>query len=140
MVGQREALRLFGCEVFDPEGQRIGIVGQLFLDERTEHPAWITVQTGLFGTNESFVPLEGAAFDGDTLTVAVLKDVVRLAPRVSLDQGDLPPDQEQALYLYYGMEHGVTPADGCAPGGSGETGGEYVEAVRLRLRRWAAAT
>ncbi|GAA2815042.1 PRC-barrel domain-containing protein [Saccharopolyspora taberi] len=112
MIGQREALRLFGCEVFDPEGHRIGIVGQLFLDDRTEQPVWITVQTGLFGTNESFVPLRGAAFDGDTLTVAVRKAAVRHAPRVPLDDGDLPPKQEQALYLYYGIAYADDPRFG----------------------------
>lgn len=135
MLGQREALRLFGCEVFDPRGQRIGIVGQLFVDDETEQPAWVTVQTGLFGTNESFVPLEGAAFDGDTLTVAVLKDTVREAPRVSLDQGDLLAEQEYALYRYYGIAYGVTPGEGAA-----EPAPEYVEAVRQRLRRWVAFT
>ncbi|MCX2728710.1 PRC-barrel domain-containing protein [Saccharopolyspora sp. NFXS83] len=152
MIGQREALHLFGCEVFDPAGHRIGIVGQLFLDEATEQPAWITVQTGLFGTNESFVPLDGAAFDGDTLTVSVLKETVRQAPHVRLDDGDLMLEQEHALYLYYGIEYGVTPAepepvrqgDGATasadPAEQGELPPEYVEAVRLKLRRWVAAT
>ena len=140
MIGQREALRLFGCEVFDPEGQRIGIVGQLFLDDRTEQPAWVTVQTGLFGTNESFVPLEGAAFDGDTLTVAVHKDAVRQAPNVTLYQGDLLLEQERALYLHYGMEHGVTPADTGVAEDASQPSSEYVEEVRLRLRRWMTAT
>lgn len=119
------------------DGHRIGIVGQLFLDDFTEQPAWITVQTGLFGTNESFVPLEAAAFDGDTLTVAVTKDAVRQAPRVALDEGDLPPDQERALYLYYGVTYGVTPE---SPDEEPEVSAEYVEAVRLRLRRWVAAS
>ncbi len=144
MIGQREALRLFGCEVFDPDGQRIGIVGQLFLDEPTDQPAWVTVQTGLFGTNESFVPLEGAAFDGDTLTVAVRREAVRHAPHVSLDQGDLLLHQEQALYLYYGIAYGVTPNEKDLPEdpseGVSELTPEYVDAVRLRLRRWVATT
>ena len=147
MIGQREALRLFGCEVFDPAGQRVGIVGQLFLDDATEQPAWITVQTGLFGTNESFVPLDGAAFDGDTLTVSVLKETVRQAPRVTLEQGDLLLEQEHALYLYYGLEYGVAPAGGerqadsvPAEDSAAELPEEYVEAVRLKLRRWVAAT
>lgn len=135
MIGQREALRMFGCEVYDPAGHRMGIVGQLFVEDDTEQPAWITVQTGLFGTNESFVPLAGAAFDGDTLTVAVDREAVRLAPRVLLDQGDLPPGQERALYLHYGLACGVTP-----DGSAGELEPEYAEAVRLRLRRWVAAT
>ncbi|GAB3287805.1 PRC-barrel domain-containing protein [Parasphingorhabdus pacifica] len=135
MIGQREALRLFGCEVFDPCGQRIGIVGQLFLEEDTEQPAWVTVQTGLFGTNESFVPLEGAAFDGDTLTVAVFKDAVREAPRVSLEQGDLLQEHEYALYRYYGITYGLAPDDN-----SSEPAAEYVAAVRRRMRRWVVAT
>ncbi|MDA3629215.1 PRC-barrel domain-containing protein [Saccharopolyspora oryzae] len=135
MIGQREALRLFGCEVFDPAGHRIGIVGQLFIEDDTEQPAWVTVQTGLFGTNESFVPLDGAAFDGDTLTVAVGREAVRLAPRVDLVKGDLPLAQERALYLHYGMTYGVAP-----DGAGDEIEPEYVEAVRLRLRRWVAAT
>lgn len=135
MIGQREALRLFGCEVFDPAGQRIGIVGELFLDEETEQPAWVTVQTGLFGTNESFVPLEGAAFDGDTLTVSVDKETVRQAPRVVLHQGDLLLEHEHALYRYYGVAYGLAPADYSA-----EPPAEYVAAVRRRLRRWAVTT
>lgn len=138
MIGQREALRMFGCEVFDPAGQRIGIVGQLFIDDDTEQPAWITVQTGLFGTNESFVPLDGAAFDGDTLTVSVGKDAVRQAPRVDLEKGDLPLATERALFLYYGMTYGVEPQPG--DGETAQSGDEYVESVRLRLRRWVAAT
>ncbi|TDD10657.1 PRC-barrel domain containing protein [Saccharopolyspora terrae] len=137
MIGQREALRMFGCEVFDPAGQRIGIVGQLFIDDDTEQPAWITVQTGLFGTNESFVPLDGAAFDGDTVTVSVGKEAVRQAPRVDLDKGDLPLATERALYRYYGMTYGVDPE---SVDGDSEQSDEYVESVRLRLRRWVAAT
>ncbi|MDA3644894.1 PRC-barrel domain-containing protein [Saccharopolyspora indica] len=131
MIGQREALRMFGCEVFDPAGHRMGIVGQLFVDDDTEQPAWVTVQTGLFGTNESFVPLAGAAFDGDALTVAVDREAVRSAPRILLDQGDLPPAQERELCLHYGLA-----PDGCAD--DPET--EHAEAARLRVRRWAAAT
>lgn len=140
MIGQREALRLVGCEAFDPQGHRIGVVGQIFLDDSTEEPAWIGVETGLFGTNESFVPLDGAAFDGDTVTVAVSKEMVRNAPAVLLDHGDLALEHVRALYLHYGREHDVSmPADMAARYPIEPTP-EYVEAVRLTLRRWAAAT
>ncbi|WP_433870522.1 PRC-barrel domain-containing protein [Saccharopolyspora sp. CA-218241] len=100
-IGQREALRMYGCEVLDPAGLRIGIVGDLFLDDSTEEPAWITVQTGLFGTNETFVPLDGAAFDGARVTVAVSRDVVRRAPFVDTERGDLLQEQEDALQHHY---------------------------------------
>lgn len=146
MIGQREALRLFGCEVFDPDGQRIGIVGRLFLEEGTEQPLWVTIQTGLFGTNESLVPLEGAAFDGDTLTVAVLKETVRQSPPVPSGQGDLLPSQEKALYVHYGARCGLPPESVDPPAESPEKPSEktpalaqeYVDAVRLRLRRRVA--
>lgn len=144
MIGQREALRLAGCEAFDPRGNRIGIVGQIFVDAETEQPEWITVQTGLFGTNESFVPLEGAAFDGDTLTVAVPREVVRQAPRVVLEQGDLDPEQEMRLYLHYGVESGLVPEEVGVPTAaatsSARKAGEYMQAVRMRLRRFVAAS
>ncbi len=145
MIGQSEALRLYGCEVFDPAGHRAGIVGQLFLDARTEQPTWIAVQTGLFGTNESFVPLDGAAFDGDTLTVAVSKSAVRRAPRMDLSAGDLTLAQERVLYLYYGRSHGLVPRqretepvlDAHIDSDSAR---EYVVQVQVRLRRLSAVT
>lgn len=127
MIGQREALRLPGCAVVDPHGHRLGIVGQVFLDELTEQPEWVTVETGLYGTNESFVPLAGATFDDGTLTVAVPKDTVRLVPRVVLDQGDLPSEQVRALYGYYGSCSGITPT-------GREEDDDYAAAVRLSLR------
>ncbi|MGJ7905847.1 PRC-barrel domain-containing protein [Actinopolyspora sp. H202] len=144
MIGQREALRLTGCETFDPRGSRIGVVGRVLVDDDTEQPAWITVQTGLFGTNESFVPLAGAAFDGDTLTVAVDRETVRRAPRVALEDGDLEAEQETKLYAHYGMRYGVNTPESVlpfeeTPRHSAVTEGGQVRAIRTRLRRWAAA-
>ncbi|NYH78850.1 hypothetical protein FHR84_002175 [Actinopolyspora biskrensis] len=139
MIGQREALRLAGCDTFDPRGHRLGVIGRILVDADTEQPVWATVQTGLFGTNESLVPLEGAAFDGDTLTVAVARESVRNAPCVPLSEGDLEAEQERELYLHYGMERGARPrAPEPAVGdtaGSAETVVSYVRAVRSRLRR-----
>ncbi|PRW62490.1 PRC-barrel domain-containing protein [Actinopolyspora mortivallis] len=143
MIGQREALRLTGCDAFDPKGHRLGVVGRMFVDADTEQPVWITVQTGLFGTNESYVPLEGAAFDGDTLTVAVDRESVRTAPCVPLREGDLDPEQEMELYLHYGMEYGVWPEEelsGRQAPYSSETALSYVRAVRSRLRRLVVVT
>lgn len=143
MIGQREALRLAGCDAFDPRGLRLGVVGRILVDADTEQPAWATVQTGLFGTNESLVPLEGAAFDGDTLTVAVARESVRNAPCVPLPEGDLEAEQERELYLHYGMEDGVRPR-GPEPAlgnaaGSADVVVSYVRAVSSRLRRLVAS-
>ncbi|MEJ7704363.1 MAG: PRC-barrel domain-containing protein [Geodermatophilaceae bacterium] len=60
---------------------KIGKVSQVYLDDTSGQPKWVTVNTGLFGTKESFVPLEQASFSGGALSVPVTKDQVKDAPR-----------------------------------------------------------
>jgi hypothetical protein len=135
MIGQQDALRLFGRAVVDPMGRRVGIVGQLFVDDRTEQPAWITVETGVFGTNVRLVPLDGAAFDGTTLTVAVPRKTVRQAPRVALHQGNLPAEAQQALARHYGHDHGSLPEDARVSGESRGRSHHDVDSFgRIRTR------
>ena len=63
------------------------------------------MRTGLFGTKESFLPLQGAELTPDGLHVQAHKDVVKDAPRIDADQ-HLSPAEEQELYRYYGLEYG----------------------------------
>jgi uncharacterized protein (TIGR02271 family) len=92
--------QVIGSTAYGSDGQKIGKVGQVYFDEATGQPEWVTVNTGFFGTNESFVPLEGATFDGDRLTVAHIKETVKDAPNVG-DDGHLTPDEERILYNHY---------------------------------------
>jgi uncharacterized protein (TIGR02271 family) len=89
-----------GRTVTDQQGNKIGKVGQVYLDDTTGKPEWLTVSTGLFGTKESFVPLREADYSGDDIVVPVSKDVVKDAPNVEND-GHLEPAEEDALYRYY---------------------------------------
>jgi uncharacterized protein (TIGR02271 family) len=89
-------------DVIDADGNKIGGVGQIYLDDQTGEPSWVTVKTGLFGTSESFVPLPGASLSGSDVVVMHDKDTVKGAPRVAAD-GDLTPDEEDSLYAYYGL-------------------------------------
>jgi uncharacterized protein (TIGR02271 family) len=61
--------------------------------------------TGLFGTSESFAPIENATFSGDRLTLGYDKDKVKGAPQVAAD-GHLSHEEEQQLYSYYGLSYG----------------------------------
>lgn len=88
--------------VIGPDGDKIGGIGQIYLDDSTGQPAWVTAKTGLFGTSESFVPLEGANVSGDDIQVAYAKDQVKGAPRID-DDGKLSPEEEETLYNYYGV-------------------------------------
>ena len=89
--------------VTSKDGSKIGSIGQIFLDDESGRPEWVTVKTGLFGTGESFVPLSGADVSGQDIVVPHTKDKIKDAPRVDDENGHLDPSQEQELFRYYGV-------------------------------------
>jgi uncharacterized protein (TIGR02271 family) len=101
MINTNNPNDLIGATVTDRDDDKIGTVGQVYVDTETQQPLWLTIKTGLFGTAESFAPLEDAAFDGETIRLPHEKSFVKDAPRV-VDDGALSVDEEQSLYAYYG--------------------------------------
>jgi uncharacterized protein (TIGR02271 family) len=106
MIGHEQINQVMGSNAVDSDGDKIGKVGQVYLDDQTGEPAWATVNTGLFGTSESFVPLSDASWSGDTLQVMHSKSKVKDAPRVATD-GHISPEEEAELYRYYGIGSGT---------------------------------
>src|SRR5918993_5964831 len=106
MIDQGSVPSLMGSTVRDSAGDKIGKVGQVYLDDTTGQPEWVTVRTGLFGTRESFVPLAAARVEGDELVVDVSKDRVTNAPKIDED-GHLSEEQETELYSYYEVSPGA---------------------------------
>ncbi len=102
MITQNDIARLDDATVYDSDGDKIGSVGQVYLDADSGDPEWLTVKTGLFGTKESFVPLRGAGVTEDRVTVAYSKAQVKDAPRIDAD-GPLSYTEEDQLYTYYGL-------------------------------------
>jgi sporulation protein YlmC with PRC-barrel domain len=102
---------LIGRKILDLAGKKIGVVAQVYLDDQTGQPDWITVNTGLFGMKENFVPLVGAKLVGHRVVLPVSKVVVKASPVVD-DPRHLDIEQERALYDYYGTHVGDA-----APGG-----------------------
>lgn len=93
---------LAGLNVVDADGHRVGPVQQVYSDDGSGVPEWITVRTGLFGTKETFVPLAGARTVDNDLRVPYAKDEIKTAPRIDAD-GHLEPEQEGDLYRHYGL-------------------------------------
>jgi uncharacterized protein (TIGR02271 family) len=89
-----------GRTAVDPQGDKIGKIGQVYVDDVTGQPDWVTVNTGLFGTKEHFAPLQGASVTGDDVVLPFDKNVVKDAPDVA-DASHLDPDEQDALYTYY---------------------------------------
>jgi sporulation protein YlmC with PRC-barrel domain len=106
MIGQDQIQQSIGSDMYSSDGDKIGRVGQVYLDDTTGQPQWLTVNTGFFGTNESFVPITEADFSGDRVTVPFSKDRVKDAPNVAAD-GHISQDEERALYEYYDLDYGT---------------------------------
>lgn len=107
MAAQLGARHLIGHRLLDREGSSVGKIGQVFFDDQTDVPTWITVRTGLFGTNENFVPLKGAQIvDGGDLQVPYGRDVIKEAPSFDIDQ-HISVQQEDLVYAHYGLQPDV---------------------------------
>lgn len=94
---------IIGRTVFGSDGEKLGKAGQVFLDDQTNNPEWVTVHTGLFGTKETFIPLRDATMRGDDLVTPYDKDRVKGAPNVDADGGHLSETEEDELFAYYGV-------------------------------------
>ena len=71
-----------GRTLVDRDGGRIGPIEAIYLDDRTGQPEWALVNTGLFGTTQTFVPLVHATEISDGLQVPYEKRHIKDAPRV----------------------------------------------------------
>jgi len=106
MIGTDTISRVIGQDVYDEAGEKIGSASEVYLDDETGQPEWVTVRTGLFGTKESFVPIRDADLTNDGVRVPVSKERVKDAPKIDTD-GHLSPAEEEELYRYYGYGTGT---------------------------------
>ncbi|MEW1979546.1 PRC and DUF2382 domain-containing protein [Citricoccus sp. NPDC079358] len=102
--------QLQDATVYGTDGEKIGSVGQVYLDDRTNQPTFVTVKTGLFGAKETFVPVAEASPSRDGLQVPFDKAFVKDAPNVDAD-GSLTPQEEQRIYEYYSIDSSGTGRD-----------------------------
>ena len=143
MLTEQDAREVIGCTAYTDDGDKIGKVGQLFLDDDTGRPEFVTVNTGLFGTNETFVPVGEATFNGGRLTLPFTKDKVKDAPNVEAEGGHLDQAEEQRLYEYYGLTYGSGDASGRTTGdptgdATGERGGDVSGRMADAGTTWTA--
>ena len=112
-----------GRTMVDRDGDKMGTITDIYLDGETDRPEWALVNTGLFGTRQTFVPLAQATEEGDQLRVPYEKAQVKDAPNVEAD-GQLSEDEEAALYRHYGLDYDTVTVDSGLP--AQETGTGYA--------------
>ena len=96
-----------GRTLVDRDGDRIGTIDAIYLDDQTGQPEWALVNTGLFGTKSTFVPLAQATQTGDEVRVPYDKQLVKDAPRIDPD-GHLSEAEERRLWRHYGLDYDRT--------------------------------
>ena len=105
-LSENDLSGVYTGDVLSASGEKIGAVGQIYLDDQSGEPTFVTANTGLFGMSQSFVPLRGARDDNGNVVVDFDKTTVKDAPRID-DDGSLSPAEEDQLYAYYGMSTGA---------------------------------
>lgn len=108
-----------GQTLVDGNGDKVGIIQDIYLDQETREPEWILVSSGLFGTKEAFVPAVSASPTAEGMQVTYDKATIKDAPKAEPD-GDLSQSEELELYRHYGLEY----SEGVS--GSGLPAGETV--------------
>jgi len=130
MVREGQARRLIDMVVVDASGDWVGTVSEVFVDDRTGAPVWVTVRFSWFG-HGSFIPLLGVDITGVRLRVPYDKATIKAAPRHDASR-PLTTDDEDGLSNYYGP----AVADSSAPREPAAAGSEGGRANRPRLRRY----
>jgi uncharacterized protein (TIGR02271 family) len=139
-----------GTPVYSADGEKIGSVEEIYVDDQTDQPEWIGLGTGFFGTKRVLVPVEGASMREGGVLVPYNKDQVKASP--DIDSDEITQDTEAHLYTHYGLGYSEQRSDtGLPEGAPATTAGEGavtrheeelrvgkrdVEAGRARLRKW----
>jgi uncharacterized protein (TIGR02271 family) len=122
--------RFAGYEVYDPAGEKIGKVDDLFVDE-TDQPEYIGVKMGFLGTRSTLIPWEVVSStddEGRAITIATDKDKTKNGPTFD-DDREITPEFEREVHFYYGLEYATEDR-----GSYGYYYGER-EAGALRVRK-----
>ena len=133
-----------GMTMVDRDGAKIGPIEAIYVDDQTGEPEWALVNTGLFGTRASFVPIAQASTHNGQVQVPYDKRLVSDAPNMEAD-GHLSEAEEQRLWRHYSLDdrpegrESAGPTTDAAMTRSEEelrVGTETRERGRARLRKY----
>ena len=95
---------LFNATAYDKNGEKLGDVNEVFVDDQSGQPTFVEVNHGLFGMSSSLVPLRGHDFSGDDLKLGFSKDRIKDAPDFDSDK-PLTPEAQSDIFKHYGLDN-----------------------------------
>lgn len=99
---EQQITDLSNATAYDANGDKIGSVSDVFINDATGRPDFIEVNTGLFGTGSSLVPLTGHSLREGEVHLPFAKERIQDAPDVQ-DPTALSVDEKEAYLRYYGL-------------------------------------
>ncbi|MDO5669340.1 MAG: PRC-barrel domain-containing protein [Corynebacterium sp.] len=88
---------------YDRDGEKLGSVKEVYVNDSTGQPDFVEVGHGLFGMSSSIVPLRGHRLDGENLQLAFSKDRIQDAPNIS-DDAHLSEEDHATIYRHFGLD------------------------------------
>lgn len=93
---------LYGADVFDRDGERVGTARALYADNNTGQLTFVGVGVGLFDIQRRLVPLAFATLGFTRIDLPYAKKLIMKSPKA----GELPQltaSMERAVCRYYGL-------------------------------------
>jgi hypothetical protein len=120
-----------GRDVLAPEGDRLGAVELIFLDEATGVPEWVLVRLEAADT-PAFVPLAGATVEDESIRVEQDRERIAAAPPLDVEE-TLTVAECRRLYEHYGLAYSQEESPTVLPEGT------QPAEERPRLRKYVGS-
>jgi hypothetical protein len=109
MTIQADPAGLLGARVVAIDGADVGVIGQVYQEDRTGMVAWVRVATDVPAAPDRFIPLAGVERTGEGVKVAFSRTQIIGGPQLDAD-GQLSEDQVAELVQHYDLTPAGTPA------------------------------
>jgi len=93
---------LANATAYDVDGDKVGGVKDVYVNDTTGQPDFVSVNHGLFGGGDSIVPLRGHTLRDGELHLAFPKERIEDAPDLD-ENGHLTTEDQEAFYRHYGL-------------------------------------
>ncbi|MFE9463066.1 PRC-barrel domain-containing protein [Streptomyces virginiae] len=129
MITQEQIAAMEGSTAFTDQGQRLGLVEYILVDDTTGRPEWVRIIDRASGLGGVFVPLRQADLQNGRLVVPYPVTMIEHAPCAALDCGSvLSVSEEAELYRHYGVRDARDEVN--AEGGAGWAVMDRAQTIR----------